>query len=243
MKLGQKVLIIAFVLSGLKAFGEAGRCYQTYDPWESLNRGTFNFNRGIDRAFFRPLVKIYYYSVPKWSQERVSSFFNNVTEPLSFLNYVLQGQAKEASQTAWRFVINSTFGLLGIFDPASKAGLIVKKQNFSDTMAHYKINYGMYLVVPILGPSTTRNIYGTVVDTFSDPVGIAASRKTYSLFEWYNLALSVNRRIKADPVLGTIEESSIDEYSKTRDLYLQSLASSDPNCEQDNTQINYENVE
>lgn len=241
--LHKSIIVVTLMIASFKVCAESGRCYKTYDPFESFNRGTFNFNEGLDRAFLKPVVKVYYYFVPKWGQSRVASFFHNLTEPLSFINYIFQGKTKEASQSAWRFVVNTTFGLGGMFDPATKAGLVVKQKTFRDTMAHYKMNYGAYIVVPIFGPATTRDAYGMVIDVFSDPIGIAIAQKSYHLADWYSLVITGYDRIKADAVLQTVDESSLDRYSKIRDLYIQSLSAADPNCEQDENTMSYENVE
>jgi phospholipid-binding lipoprotein MlaA len=233
------VVTVTAILFCSNAQGEGGVCYQTYDPFENFNRGVFNLNQSVDHGLIKPLVKTYYYFMPNWGQNKMMNFFRNLTEPVSFLNYLAQGDAQNTSKTFWRFLINTTFGLAGLFDPASKIGLYVKRQTFDDTLAYYKMNYGAYLVLPIIGPSTTRTFCGAVLDTLVDPIAIAIPKKSYTLD--YEVAYFAYKRVKYDPILDTIEESSLDQYVKMRDLYIQSLAAADPNCAEDQSQIDYEN--
>jgi phospholipid-binding lipoprotein MlaA len=236
-----RILIITMSLTiSLTALGKGGRCYQIYDPYEESNRRVFKFNRMVDRNLFRPVVKIYNNAVPDWGKQRVSSFFYNIKEPLSFLNYTLQGKGAEAGKAFWRFFVNTIFGIGGLFDFASKFDLTIKQQTFSNTMAHYNMNYGAYLVVPVFGSFTTRDVFARAIDTFTDPMGIVWVRHFDGTLLEYNTANAANARIRNDDLLEDIENSSLDHYSKTRSLYLQSLAGQDPTCEQEEETIKYD---
>jgi phospholipid-binding lipoprotein MlaA len=235
-----RILIIVVITSiSLDAFGSGGRCYHEYDPYENYNRKIYKFNRQVDRSLVRPFVKIYDKTMPEWGQQRVSSFFYNIKEPLSFINYTLQGDIGNANKTFWRFFVNTIFGIGGLFDFSSKFDLNVRQQTFSNTMMHYKMNYGAFLMVPFLGPSTTRDIFGRVVDTISDPARIVYVNQFEGTTLKYGTATAAELRIKNDALLDDIDKSSIDTYSKTRSLYLQSLAGRDPACEAEKEAINY----
>ena len=233
-------IIIIFYSSA--ALGKSGKCYEIYDPHENFNRRVFKFNRAIDRSLVRPFVKIYYHFTPEWGQQRVNSFFSNIKEPLSFVNYAVQGKPAEASRTFWRFFVNTIFGMGGLFDFASKFELTVPQQTFSRTLTHYNQNYGMYIVVPILGPSTSREVYGRVIDTFTDPTSIVFVNQFNGTYVQYGIATTAQSRIKHDELLDDIENTSIDLYSKTRSLYIQSLAGKNPACETEEETINYDEI-
>jgi len=238
------LLTVVIIVTSFAALGESGKCYKIYDPYETFNRRVFKLNRGIDRSLARPFAKIYSNFMPTWGQQRVSSFFYNIKEPLSFVNYVIQGKPVEASRTFWRFFVNTIFGIGGLFDFASKFELNVPQQTFSDTMARYNMNYGMYIIVPIIGPSTTREVYGKVVDVFTDPASMVYVNQFDGTTTEYGVATAAETRIKHDELLDDIYNTSIDWYSKTRSLYIQSLAGKDPACAKEEEIINYdENVE
>ena len=236
-----KILITTTVVfMSLTAIAESGKCYQIYDPYEKFNRRVFGINRTIDRSLFRPVVKIYKHAMPEWGQQRVDSFFYNIKEPLSFMNYVLQGKPVEANKTFWRFFVNTIFGIGGLFDFASKFDLNVQQQTFGNTMMRYNMNYGAYIMLPILGPSTARDFYGKVVDALTDPASIMFVNKCDGTMIEYGLSTGAQLRIESDDLLDTIEKTSIDQYSKTRSLYLQSLAGKNPICKNKEETINYD---
>ena len=228
------------IFTSLTAIAESGRCYKVYDPFEKFNRGVFKFNHAVDRSVFRPAVKVYKYVVPKSGQQRVNSFFYNIKEPLSFVNYILQGKPAEANKTFWRFFVNTFFGIGGLFDFASKFDLNVRQQTFSNTMMNCDMNYGAYIMVPILGPFTTRDLYGQVVDTFIDPSRMFFVDELDGTTLEYSTAVAAQTRIKSDELLDDIESSSIDTYTKTRSLYLQSRAGQNPTCEKEEETISYD---
>ncbi|NRA73181.1 MAG: VacJ family lipoprotein [Rickettsiales bacterium] len=233
-------IVTAIICYSLSALGEGGRCYKIYDPHENFNRKVFRFNRAVDRSFIRPLVKGYHKVVPEWGKQRVNSFFYNIKEPLSFVNYIIQGNPKQANRTFWRFFVNTIFGIGGLFDFASKFDLNVEQQTFSKTLTHYGHNYGMYMVMPLLGPFTTRELYGKVIDTFTDPVSAVFVYQYDGIRLEYGAATAVQSRVKNDQILDDIEDTSIDSYSKTRSLYIQLLAGRNPVCEQEEEVINYD---
>ena len=156
------------------------------------------------------------------------------------MNYVLQGKPVEANKTFWRFFVNTIFGIGGLFDFASKFDLNVQQQTFGNTMMRYNMNYGAYIMLPILGPSTTRDFYGKVVDTLTDPASIMFVNKCDGTMIEYGLSTGAQLRIENDDLLDTIEKTSIDQYSKTRSLYLQSLAGKNPICKNKEETINYD---
>lgn len=150
-----------------------------YDPWEPFNRRMYYFNAKLDRYVFLPTVKVYKTVTPDPMEKGIHNFFKNLGEVKTFSNSVLQGDTKKSLITLNRFVINSTFGIFGIFDVATKVGLQRQKEDFGLTLAHYGVKEGPYLVLPIFGPSTVRDATGLGVDTvfrgYADPLEVTTN--------------------------------------------------------------------
>jgi len=140
------------------------------DPWESLNRKTFAFNEFLDRNFLKPVAKGYQAVTPEPVDTSVTNFFSNLREVPSFVNHLAQARPKDAAADAGRFILNTTVGVLGLFDVASKVGIEQKNSDFGLTLGRWGIGSGPYLVLPFLGPSTVRDAAGQTLDVFSYPV-------------------------------------------------------------------------
>jgi len=135
------------------------------DPWEGFNLNMYRFNYYFDRYFFLPVVKGYEFVTPTFVQQRVSSFFSNISEIRNFINSVFQLKGVESVTTLGRFVTNSTVGLGGLFDPATHFGLERHNEDFGRTLGYWGVESGPYLVLPILGPSSVRDTGGLAVDS------------------------------------------------------------------------------
>ncbi len=136
-----------------------------YDPFEGFNRGMYRFNAGFDRYVFLPVVSVYETVLPTFAQQGVSNFFSNIFEVTNFTNSLLQLKPAATAETGARFLINSTIGVVGLFDVAEKLGIHQHEEDFGQTLGHYGVNNGPYLVLPILGPSNLRDTTGIVTDT------------------------------------------------------------------------------
>jgi phospholipid-binding lipoprotein MlaA len=135
-----------------------------YDPWEPMNRAIYNFNSGFDHYVFLPVVKGYDTVTPDVVQSGVSNFFSNLMEVRNLFNNMLQFRVKDSGITLGRFVINTTVGVAGLWDPASKIGMHEKREDFGQTLGVWGLNSGPYLVMPFLGPSSLRDASGFGVD-------------------------------------------------------------------------------
>lgn len=138
-----------------------------YDPLEPFNKRMYNFNYYLDKYLLIPTVNAYEYVTPTPVQSGVNNFFNNFQNVSTFLNCVLQFKLGEALVTAVRFGVNSTVGVLGLFDVATKIGLPKTYEDFGLTLAYYGVHSGPYLVLPVLGPSNLRDTTGKVVGSFT----------------------------------------------------------------------------
>jgi phospholipid-binding lipoprotein MlaA len=140
---------------------------RTYDPWEGFNRRMYRFNYQFDRMIFLPIVKVYSTILPDFAEKGVSNFFNNVREIKSFYNNVLQWQGKSTVDTVARFGINTTIGILGVWDPATRMGIERHPEDFGQTLGHWGVGNGPFVVWPIFGPSNLRDTAGMVTDNIA----------------------------------------------------------------------------
>jgi phospholipid-binding lipoprotein MlaA len=192
------------------------------DPWEATNRDIFDFDVRVDHAVARPLAKGYRAVVPEFARDGVHNFLTNLNSPVILANDVLQGDGEKATNTFGRIVVNSTVGVAGLIDVASKIGIPYHENDFGITMGKAGSAEGSYLVLPFAGPKPPRDLVGTVVDIAFDPL-------TYAQFPgdttWTVVRAGVSildTRTQQLDAVDTIERSSIDFYATTRNLYRQS---------------------
>ncbi|HEX2526372.1 MAG TPA: VacJ family lipoprotein [Geminicoccus sp.] len=145
-----------------------------YDPFEQTNRAIYKFNAKFDDYVYLPIVDAYVAVTPEPVRDSVSNFFDNLGEIPTFANSVLQGKVEKASPTLFRFMLNSTIGLFGLFDPASHIGLKRQDEDLGQTLGVWGVGDGPYLVLPILGPSNLRDATGTGVDFVALTVALEA---------------------------------------------------------------------
>ena len=141
-----------------------------YDPFEPLNRKVFAFNRAADRVVLRPIARGYDRVVPDPVKTGVSNFFDNLSTPIWVLNHLLQGNPGDAAHQTGRFLMNSTFGLAGLLDPASSNGLPQNTARFDQTFGRWGIPSGPFLMVPLLGPNTPRSLVGWYARSQTDVI-------------------------------------------------------------------------
>jgi len=138
---------------------------EVYDPLEGFNRGVYRFNYYFDKYLFLPVVSVYRFILPDYVEDRVSNFVDNIYEFNNFTNNLLQLKFKETGTTLSRFVLNSTVGIAGLWDPATKWGMHRQPEDFGQTLGHYGVGHGPYIVLPVFGPSNLRDTTGLVTDT------------------------------------------------------------------------------
>ncbi len=196
------------------------------DPMEPLNRQIFDLNMALDRAIMKPVAKFYNEQVPDSARQSIHSAFNNLREPYIFINDVLQGEPHQAADALGRFMVNTTFGVLGLFDVvADSGGAQFADSDFGETLAVWGMPEGPYLMLPFFGPSNPRDAMGTAVGFVGDPVGDAVY--VYSAGAAYGLGGGnmVDSRAQVVDELDDVERNSIDFYAAIRSLYRQQRAS------------------
>ncbi|HQW58122.1 MAG TPA: VacJ family lipoprotein [Gammaproteobacteria bacterium] len=187
------------------------------DRFEMLNRSTYSFNKNVDRFLIKPISRAYEAIIPKPIQIIVGNFFQNLSEIPNIGNDILQGNFHYAQRDTARFLVNSTWGLGGLFDVAGKKGLERHHQDFGLTLAKWGYTESSYLVLPILGPSTIRDGVGLGV-TYQ--MGVSPHLKSVALRNNLMLLYYIDTRaslLKVEPLIG----EAVDEYVFIRDAYLQ----------------------
>ena len=186
------------------------------DPFEEFNRKTFEFNENVDEKILKPVAKFYSNFPPK-IKNGVTNFFNNLEDVETSINQVLQGKPKKSINDISRFIINSTIGLAGFIDVASKIGLERHEEDFGQTLAVWGVGSGPYIMLPGLGPSTLR-------DTLSRPVSSFSSITFHMTDTDVNIALKTIDAIETRERLLDVESLlSGDKYSFVKDAYIQSI--------------------
>ncbi|HEY2809227.1 MAG TPA: VacJ family lipoprotein [Steroidobacteraceae bacterium] len=187
------------------------------DPWERMNRGTYKFNDALDKAIVKPVAKGYVKVTPQPVRSGVTNFFDNLETPITMVNDLLQWQVRAFFNDSARLVLNSTLGIGGLFDPATRAGLDKNDRDFGQTLGVWGIKSGPYVVLPVLGPSDVRDAVGRGADDFANP-------RHYLSNSWVQWGMwgvrgidSRSRILFADSIV----QNSYDPYAFVRNAYLQ----------------------
>ncbi len=183
------------------------------DPYEHINRKIYTFNDKLDKYVAKPISDAYIWVTPQFVQTGIANFFNNLNDISVVLNDTLQGKFDQSAEDTGRFLLNSTVGLIGVFDVAKEVGLEKHNEDFAQTLAVWGVPEGPYLVLPVLGPATSRGIPGAVIDTAANPT-------SYVGFPVQLLSM-LNSRANAEGSLKFIDEAALDPYVFTREAFLQ----------------------
>ena len=223
MKLKKYIYILSSIL--LLASTEIKASEECF---EGTSRAIFKFNMGFDNAILEPIAKGYN-KLPEPIKNGTSNFTSNIATLLSIPNHLVQGNIKEAGDATASFLINSTIGIIGLANPAEKMGLNAQQEDVGQTLGVYGVGPGCYFVLPILGPTTVRDSFAMVADTFVDPFAHITWREKELLGASGNqidyLAVKGTTAVdfRADNELNfeSLEENSIDLYASFKSLYLQ----------------------
>ena len=217
------MLRILFGLLLLAVLGGFAGCATTGgnpdDPLEGYNRAMFKFNDGVDKAIIEPVAKGYKAVLPEFARTGVGNFFANLGDLWIGVNNILQGKLREGAGDFGRFAINTTAGILGLFDVASNAGLEKHNEDFGQTLGRWGVGEGAYVVLPLLGPSSVRDGFSRlVVDWHGDPLWQVGNVPTRN--ELYAVRV-VDARASVLDATRVAEEAALDYYSYVRGAYLQ----------------------
>ena len=209
--------IMAFV--GLTACGTVND-QGINDPFEAENRSTYELNKNIDRTIVRPLAEGASF-IPKPIKQGVANFAGNLDVPNSVVNDLLQAKVGKAVHNTLRFAVNTTVGIGGLFDPATKLGLPEAPTDFGETLHVWGVNEGEYLVLPVLGPSTRRDAFGKAVDYFLDPLQLVIPKKQAYIGTLAKVGARIGDRGQYSETIDSILYDSADGYAQSRLLFLE----------------------
>ena len=197
------------------------------DCFEGLNRATFALNQGLDKVIFEPVAKAYRV-LPSPVRNGASNALNNISTLATIPNNILQGEFGKAGVNTGRFVVNTTVGVIGIFDVAQKIGFpVYEKEDYGQTLGAMGVGAGCYIVIPVLGPSTVRDTAGSFVNMLGgDPwYNISAGKDThhFSDFDYWGTraGAGIDFRAKNIDSFNNLEQNSMDFYASVKSLYLQ----------------------
>ena len=200
---------------------------QVKDCFEGLNRGTFTLNQGLDKVIFKPIAKAYR-TLPSPVRTGTSNVLVNLSSLITIPNNVLQGELKTAGVNTGRFIINTTVGILGIFDVADKMGFSeYEKEDYGQTLGVWGVGPGCYVVLPILGPSTLRDTAGSFANVMGgDPYYNVSTHGNNQYLDRSDYMLTktltaVDFRSKTIDSFDNLEKNSLDFYASVKSLYLQ----------------------
>jgi phospholipid-binding lipoprotein MlaA len=215
---GINSFLVLIAVCGLSACANKPPHEEITDPLEPVNRVVDTVNDKVDRAIFKPTAKAYEKVVPDQARASVTNFFGNLGEPLVMTNQFLQGKPKEGISDLGRLLVNSTIGLLGLFDPATQMGLTKHDEDFGQTFGTWGIGEGWYVVLPLLGPSTIRDSVGLVGDYQLDPVSQHEETRERNSLSALRVIDTRANLLSATKLRDT---AALDPYLFTREAYRQ----------------------
>ena len=209
------VFLLAIPMASAQGVQEA----TNIDPWESMNRRVFAFNETLDKYLLKPVARGYRFVLPDFAQRGVTNFISNIYEFNDVINSILQGRAEGAAQSSGRFVINTTLGLLGVFDVATPMGIPLQRSDFGQTLAVWGVDTGPFVMLPLLGPRTVRSGVGYFFDTYTSIPALIENREAAWIFWTVEVVDYRVRLLDAEDLI------TGDRYIFFRDAYMQSRES------------------
>jgi phospholipid-binding lipoprotein MlaA len=212
-KIFQYILILACFIPAMSSASEDN------DPFEGMNRAIYSFNEAVDGSIMKPVAKGYKAVMPNFAVKGVNNFYNNLRDIVTVANDLLQLKIVYAVHDSGRVLVNSTVGILGLIDVHSMSGGERRKEDFGQTLGHYGIGHGAYLVLPFFGPSSLRDGVGLATDTvLFDPIGYVNDARTRNQIRVFQLVDKRAELLHASDILGA---ASLDPYAFQRDAYMQ----------------------
>jgi phospholipid-binding lipoprotein MlaA len=198
---------------------------QNHDPLEPLNRQTLDANLFVDRILLKPATKVYIAIVPEEGRDALKRALDNMKEPVVAINNVLQWELDRAAIAVARFGVNTTLGVVGLFEVAGKLGLEKGTGDFGQTLFVWGMPEGPYLILPLLGPSNPRDLIGMGTDAYMDPFNLLATSKQVDQLQTARFVLDgIDQRARVIDVLDDLEKNSLDFYAQLRSLAQQKRA-------------------
>ena len=216
------LLLLIVILSGCSSLSKKENAEtDPVDPHEELNRVSYNFTDKVDRVLFEPVVDVYVDYVPNAAQRSIGNFYDNLSYPNVVLNAFLQGKVKQGFADGLRFLVNSTIGMLGLFDMATHMGLERHDEDFGQTLAVWGVDSGSYLFIPILGPSSKRDVVGVPVTVVTNALFYAGYVVGAPVFVPLTLLGAIDKRARLAGPMRIRDQAALDPYIFVREASLQ----------------------
>lgn len=193
------------------------------DPLERLNRGVYALNQSLDKFILRPITQTYRRILPREIRNGIHNASGNWDEPVVFVNDVLQARLTAAGHTAARFAVNTTVGIVGVFDVATRTGLPHHDNGFATTLGRYGMKSGPYLYLPVLGPSSVRDVVGSGVDMVSNPLTAVRHIRSRKVEIAQSFVSALDARASVESDLQTVQDVATDPYALIRSVYFQQM--------------------
>ena len=219
-KLIKKLLILSVIVMTGCATTQQNERVAKIDPFEPMNRAVFSFNEVADDYVIKPIAEAYKFVLPEFARTGVTNFFSNINDVLIGANNLLQGKPAETANDIGRFLINSTIGVLGLFDVATDMGLDKNREDFGQTLGVWGVPDGPYVMLPFFGASNVRDSVGFVVDIETDFI-LNSNKLNRDQKTSYTVLRVINRRADLLDAGQLLEEAAFDKYSFVRDGYIQ----------------------
>jgi phospholipid-binding lipoprotein MlaA len=213
--------LFALAVAGCSSAPPSADAVAQNDPYESFNRQVFAMNQSLDHSVALPVAIFYHHAVPTPARDGVHNFLDNLDQPSTFANDILQGEVSRACETLGRFTVNTTIGMAGLVDAASKMGMPNHSSDFGETLATYGVDEGPFLVLPLIGPSNPRDAFGDLVDIGLDPTTYVHWRSSIYWMIGRGTLSVVDTRERNIGTIAELERSSVDLYATERSLYRQ----------------------
>lgn len=209
--------VAAALLAGCAAVSAQAGAKAPADPWEGFNRAVFGFNDAIDEAVLKPVAQAYRAVLPQPVRTGVSNVYGNFDDAWSAVNHLLQGKGQSGLEMTMRVLVNSTFGLLGLLDPATEMRLDRQSEDLGQTLAVWGVGSGPYLVLPLLGPSTVRDTFALPADRAVSPSQLADRTAQRAAVTALGIVDTRARLLATTELVGQV---ALDRYTFVRDAYL-----------------------
>ncbi len=191
------------------------------DPLENVNRASYNFTDRVDRLLFEPIVNVYIDYVPSDAQRSIGNFYDNLSYPNVVLNSFLQGKVKQGAEDTLRFFVNSTVGMFGFFDMATHMGLKKNDEDFGQTLGVWGVNTGSYLFIPLLGPSSERDVTNIPVGLFTNVLFYTGLAVGTAFAAPLTILGAIDKRARLSGPMRIRDEAALDPYLFVREASLQ----------------------
>jgi phospholipid-binding lipoprotein MlaA len=216
----KKLLIFSVIVMTGCATTQQNERVAKIDPFEPMNRAVFSFNEAADDYVIKPIAEAYKFVLPEFARTGVTNFFSNINDVLIGANNLLQGKPAETANDIGRFLINSTIGVLGLFDVATDMGLDKNREDFGQTLGVWGVPDGPYVMLPFFGASNVRDTVGLVVDIETDFM-VNTNKLNSDEKIAVNALRFINRRADLLDAGQLLEDAAFDKYSFVRDGYIQ----------------------